>query len=714
MSNKPADVRQDTDAILSYYQSADAAHGSKSSPTPTANSQPRAASPPASTTGALRRTSIPSQGGTDRRRLAIVETDVSTQPGNRHSDSGGGPPNSGLALVAPPDVSPQSYSALTPPRTAPVSKPHPSITIAHPYHARSPSDASAAFPKLSIGHVPRKSSREVAIVGTTSFPGSASVPQQLPNTSAPDSLRPPIFQIPQSRSPSPCVSDISDSGCSTSRGRQRKDALPPGVTPIKEVSTPVRMPNIGESKHISDRVAGPVIINLFRQSPSPSPVLSSPRSSAQDLMSPRTNHSSPLTPSTALTSPATTPSPYLYYQPGLHATAGPLPPPPQAVFSVDPKTAPPPRPPRHSPIRRRDDLEAIKQALQLPSHVAAALKTRISSPSAEKDIVSQSPQKVTATISPVAAPPTDNPQRYAVSLIIEQHLREIWASSLESLVSDPKPHHVREGAFPPSRLCTLDWEAPHAGTSLPRLDSMDDLVASIGLAIDDMGIINACDVPPPTVVEPPRGHEGRSGRKGLDIRRADNLKLSLNHGLSTDRPHVDPFPPSPRSDESAALSWVDPDRTLTRAEETVPPVPAKNDLPHLDTKSLKNALNIKRFSSLPRTPSLMSLNRPSVGNKRSSGIPSPSVAHPMSQPKPPVQRTRSTHPPAMFFADVTVRRTALERSIGYAYKINELYNCDCGLGDWITETRYKGEFGHRHFMTFTDSLSHSAPPPLVN
>ena len=459
-SNHPNTVRQDTDAILSYYHSADAAHGwqelsspSSSSPPESNNatrttsrpSQPRAASPPAagsSTTGALRRTSIPSQGGTDRRRLAIVEMDArssvqdrtenSTEPGIRRSDSGGGPPNNsrshleanrlgGLALVAPPDASPQSYSALTSPRTAPVSKLRPSIIVSHSLstsHARSPLDAIGAFPK-GIGHVPRKSSREVAIIGTTNFPGSASVPQQSSNTfPASDSLRPPIFQIPQSRSPSPGVSEISDSGCSTSRGRQRKDALAPGVSPVKEVkefSTPVRTPDIGESKHISDRVAGPVVVNLFPQSPSPSPVFSTPHSSAQDLMSPRTNLSSPLTPSTALTSPATTPSPYLHYLPGLHATAGPLPPPPQAVFTIDPKTPPPPRPPRHSPIRRKDDLEVMKQALQLPSHVTAALRAKSSSPSTEKEVVSTSPQKVATMIPPAVAPPTDSPQRYAVS-----------------------------------------------------------------------------------------------------------------------------------------------------------------------------------------------------------------------------------------------------------------------------------------------------------
>ncbi|KAF8450754.1 hypothetical protein L210DRAFT_963438 [Boletus edulis BED1] len=711
-ADHPDTDRQDTDAILSYYQSADAAFAwqDPSSPSPTESttrttsrpSEPRAASPP-STTGALRRTSIPSQGGTDRRRLAIVEMDarrpaVQDQLGFRCSDSGGGPPDTcleanyeGLALVAPPDASPQCYSALTPPSTLPVSKPQPSITINHPISTispRSPSDATAAFPKV-VRHVPRKSSREVAIVGTTSLPGPASVSQQANTPLASDSLRPPLFQIPQSRSPSPGNSDLSDSGCSTSRGRQRKDALAPGVSPIREVrevSIPVRTPSIGESKHISDRVAGPVVISLSPRLPLPSPVFSSPPSSTQDLMSPRTNLSSPLTPSTALTSPSATPSPYLYYQPGLHATAGPLPPPPQAVFPIDPKSPPPPRPPRNSRIRSKDEPKATKQAFQLPSHVTATLRTRCSSPSTE---VSTSLQKV--TVPPVVSPPTDSPE-----------------SSHEDLGSDLKPHHVREGAFPPSRLCTLDSVAPHEeiATSLPRLDSMDDLVASIGLAIDDMGVINSCDVPPPTVVEPPRGNEGQNGRKGLEIRRPDNLKLSL----SPERPHA-PLPSSPRSDESAAQGWVDPDRTVTRSEEIVPPVPAKNDLPYLDTKSLKNALNIKRFSSLPRTPSLMSLNRRSIGSKRSSGTPSPSIAPPASQPKLPMRKTKSSYPSAMFFADVTVKRTALERSTGYAYKINELYNCDCGLGDWIAVTRYKALHPHSSAKRLNVNSSRSPRAP---
>ncbi|KAK0461891.1 uncharacterized protein EV420DRAFT_135179 [Desarmillaria tabescens] len=62
------------------------------------------------------------------------------------------------------------------------------------------------------------------------------------------------------------------------------------------------------------------------------------------------------------------PASYLNYQPGIHATAGPLPPPPR----LDP---PPPR-----SARRRGDIEAVKQALQLPPSVSAALSKRAPRP----------------------------------------------------------------------------------------------------------------------------------------------------------------------------------------------------------------------------------------------------------------------------------------------------------------------------------------------
>src|SRR5712691_8236171 len=50
-------------------------------------------------------------------------------------------------------------------------------------------------------------------------------------------------------------------------------------------------------------------------------------------------------PPVAATSISMAPSAYLHYQPGVHSKAGPLPPPPRAMFDIDFNAPPPPRPP---------------------------------------------------------------------------------------------------------------------------------------------------------------------------------------------------------------------------------------------------------------------------------------------------------------------------------------------------------------------------------
>lgn len=197
---------------------------------------------------------------------------------------------------------------------------------------------------------------------------------------------------------------------------------------------------------------------------------------------------------------------------------------------------------------------------------------------------------------------------------------------------------------------------------LLRHESFDDLVASIGHAIDDMGIMRSSDVPPPTVLEPLRQNESRGCQPGLDIRR-----ISLT-----------PTPPL----ESAKSE---------KGPDVLPPLPAKNERQSLDLR-VRSALSIKRFSSLPRPPSQMSANRLSTGSKKSSRTPSPSqVGHRGSRVLPPVEKVKSANPPAMHFADVIVKKSALDRSLGYAQKINQLYTCDSGLEEWVVETRYKGK-----------------------
>jgi len=196
---------------------------------------------------------------------------------------------------------------------------------------------------------------------------------------------------------------------------------------------------------------------------------------------------------------------------------------------------------------------------------------------------------------------------------------------------------------------------------LPRHDSIDDLVASVGHAIDDMRIMRSSDVPPPTVLEPLRHNETRGDRPGLDIRRISLTPVSPLESAEENGPNV------------------------------LPPLPAKNERQSLDLR-VRSALSIKRFSSLPRPPSRASLSRLSIASKRSSRTPLPSlVSHPGTRVLPPVEKVRSACPPAMHFADVIVKKSALDRSLGYAQKINELYIYDSGLGDWVVETRHKGK-----------------------
>ncbi|KAG2043111.1 hypothetical protein BDR03DRAFT_853024 [Suillus americanus] len=603
--------------------------------------QTRPASP-LNLNGPVRRQSIPSEGSADRRRIAIVEMSTHVDEYPKSDPYASTSPSSdlyprrgretqlgGLALVAPPDASPRTLG-FTHPLTSPVKPPaiqsQPSSSTA-PSHVRS-SPETVRVPGRDTGHF-RKSSREVAVVGTTSL--STKPSDQGFSSPVTEALKPPLFQTPQSRSPSPGTPETSDSGSSTAppKSRLRKDALFPMTPPI------------GESQGIGDCVADPVIVNIFPESPTPV--------NGKHIMS--------LSPKTSTATPAI---PYLHYQPGLHAKAGPLPPPPMSVFSIDPSAPPPPRPPRHQPLKKKGDMDAVKQALALPPSVAAALKTRI--------LLAETKEERGATTS-TNSPPSEAVKELAPTLSTSP----LGLDALHPSELPQTPAHTREGAFPPSCVCTTDSNSnltvspDQTIVPLPRHESMDDLVATVGHAIDDMGIIRSSDVPPPTILEPLRHNENRGDRSGLDIRR-----ISLT-----------PTPPLPLDNDDTVENESRP--------EVLPPLPAKNE-PQPSDLRIRSALSIKRFSSLPRTPSPISLIQPLTERKGSSRTPSPSfVGHSVPKTLPPVQKVKSAWPPAMHFADVAVKKNALDRSVGYAQKINELYMYDCGLGDWIAETRYKGE-----------------------
>jgi hypothetical protein len=105
--------------------------------------------------------------------------------------------------------------------------------------------------------------------------------------------------------------------------------------------------------------------------------------------------------------------------------------------------------------------------------------------------------------------------------------------------------------------------------------------------------------------------------------------------------------------------------------------------------SIKRALTRLRRASaaLPRAPSRASLTLSSPPRtpprvSMSSVISSP----PLPALPPPPTRIIAPWPDALQFKDITNRKSSLERSIGYAQKINELYQYDCGLTHWIVNT----------------------------
>ncbi|OBZ71788.1 hypothetical protein A0H81_08270 [Grifola frondosa] len=293
---RPTITRRETDHILSYYES-DLAGRTYISPDTDADSPslslessmffpsdsdsssangyasaraPQSAEldlPPAAPSRHTRRSSVPSEGGADRRRLAIVEMDSTAPLSVARKRSGGlnesGNPTcspismgsllsrrgvnvSGLALMAPPDASPRTYTDLTPPTTAPIIV---SDRTAHlPHSAAHHRSASEAVEAAGKSRLHRKSSRDVGIVGV----GSAS--------SASDSLGPicecPSFRLQPVPSPTPGgTPELSDSSVYQSPQSPEyaymetkaqlsrwEEVVTPGIGEYKDIQQPVVVP----------------------------------------------------------------------------------------------------------------------------------------------------------------------------------------------------------------------------------------------------------------------------------------------------------------------------------------------------------------------------------------------------------------------------------------------------------------------------------------
>ena len=265
-----------------------------------------------------RRSGDRSEGGSDRRRLAIVQMDTeptrksSSQPhgnGNLRSRRGLQSNLAGLALVAPPDAAYNSYTHLTPPSTAPITGDVSKFD--NQSGSKSTREGRGHSKTLSEGlNADKRLPRDVGIVGTGRFsPTKDTYNGKEPTLN--DDLQPPIFQQPHSRSSSPGgVSDISD---------PMRNLLSPvlGKLPYKRRSTEdslIVTPEIGEEKDIAAPVAAPVIVSLESaraqieehapRKASPAPNGSTPQIVVQSV------------PADTSAFPPSDASLYLHYQPG--------------------------------------------------------------------------------------------------------------------------------------------------------------------------------------------------------------------------------------------------------------------------------------------------------------------------------------------------------------------------------------------------------------
>ena len=265
---------------------------------------------------ATRRSSAPSKGGADRRRVAIVQMDnandgsyknpseASSSSGSLHSRRGNRSKLAGLALVAPPDAALRSYTHLTPPLSAPITtdSTNNSLLAVHQDkgHNRSASEIS------SSRNGPTRD--QLGIVGASqgsSTPDENKAKAQTEGESRPNGQH---TSMANSRSSSPSKRSTISSNLNQSQELLQPLSSARPSQSVIDLFSPIVTPNIGEGKEISDPVAGPVVVKLEDVSmKSGSGTASSWRSESPALASVHT-HSRSATPSA-------TPA-YLNYEPG--------------------------------------------------------------------------------------------------------------------------------------------------------------------------------------------------------------------------------------------------------------------------------------------------------------------------------------------------------------------------------------------------------------
>ncbi|KAH9048970.1 hypothetical protein EDB84DRAFT_1556429 [Lactarius hengduanensis] len=525
------------------------------------------------------------------------------------------------ALVAPRDSNLVSlhdipFSSLTPSLLPTVSPTAPSLV-----RSSSSTQGEHSRKARTTSSHSKSSSRDIGIVGTRreSVRKLAGLSQDTPSD-----LKPPIFQTPTARSPSPQISVSAD----TSESDSSAQHIPSDVSH----APPAAMSTSVEPMHsVSPMMNGPT---GYQPRSAPSLITSSSRH--QGISTPEQGQASP----SSATSMSVAPSSYLFYQPGLHSKAGPLPPPPRAMFDIDFSAPPPPRPPR---LRSPSPLTSKRGSGESTTPTSVTL--RLSSKTSVTSIHHQ--------IQISTTPPPNN----------ESSSSEGSVYSPERTSTDAAVHHIREGAFPPSTILVVPPERQQSlpgntirlVAELPSKDQLPDLPT------------DSPDAVPPVITQPANDDRDPTTAHPPELRRERSWVSSSNNSISS---------------ESGRRAFEDARFDVPQDSDGSPPSIREIAPEEGPSSSPRRGVltNLKRYSSLPRTPSTRSprSTRMSIFTRSSS---------PESLSRP---RIRARSPDAMQFKDVLAKKTSLERAIGYANKINELAMYDCGLGDWVGSMKERG------------------------
>jgi hypothetical protein len=292
---------------------------------------------------------------------------------------------SGSALVAPPDTNQASLHdtcSLTP--SSSLSSASPSPTTPKPPHSPSSLEPEKSRAARSRGHS-RTPSRDVGIVGTFT---RRELPQDLITVQdAPSDYQPPIFQTPTSRSSSLDTTSTSAVDTTSLESNSLVQTASSGETHARRTAMSASVEPIhnghvmnGHGIHTQPHSTHPLDASLPH---------------TQLVSNPEQSRASPAPTTTTTVSAA--PSSYLYYQPGVHSKAGPLPPPPRAMFDIDFTAPPPPRPPRrHSP----SPLTSQKApGVEAPASVTVRLASKASTASIHQIHISATPLSTQSTSS---------------------------------------------------------------------------------------------------------------------------------------------------------------------------------------------------------------------------------------------------------------------------------------------------------------------------